>query len=185
METSRLSAIKGKKKKKRNLLGIQLDEMSWDSWYRELLCWWNEFIVTAEDNELYSISLRGHTTAVSIATLVTRGGLLGTDITGCCPAKAERPVTVYWKIYWGNTAHTAQLPMEQPNRQNNVSNVQRDLMKLYVAAYISLGYIFYFVLWQGCVNSLVRKISCFGHNAKCPVAKLLSIVKNIQWFHKP
>ena len=36
--------------------------------------------------------------------------------------------------------------MEQPNRQNNVSNVQRDLMKLYVAAYISLGYIFYFVL---------------------------------------
>lgn len=50
---------------------IQLDEMSCDSWYRELLRWWNGFIVTAEDNELYSISLRGHPTAVSIATLVT------------------------------------------------------------------------------------------------------------------
>lgn len=37
--------------------------------------------MTAEDNELYSISLRGHPTAVSIATLVTSGRLSGTDVT--------------------------------------------------------------------------------------------------------
>ncbi len=55
--------------------------------------------MTAEDNELYSISLRGHPTAVSIATLVMFEGLSGTDITDRQSAVVqlwyeERPATV-------------------------------------------------------------------------------------------
>lgn len=45
---------------------IQLDEMNCDSWYRELLRWLNGFSVTAEDNELYSISLRGQPTLLQL-----------------------------------------------------------------------------------------------------------------------
>lgn len=90
---------------------IQLREMGGEGFSTGPPPRWNGFSVATEDNELYSISLRGRPAAAWVATLVHLGGLAGTG----CSRESERgrPAVVrrgaLRDLATGNTRATALL----------------------------------------------------------------------------